>query len=54
MNFTYLKKIATEAWISFTNIGAKRKKKGKAEQIGPLFNENMKFLRTKLEGSNPL
>jgi hypothetical protein len=54
VNYTYLKKVAMEAWVAFTNIGAKRKKKGKSEQIGALFNENMKYLREKLEGSNPL
>lgn len=29
-NYSYLKKVAMQAWVAFTNIGAKKKKKGKS------------------------
>lgn len=38
VSYTFLKKEAKEAWVAFTNIGAKKKNKGKSEQIGVLFN----------------
>lgn len=30
MNYAYLKGVATQAWTAFTNIGKKKKKKGKS------------------------
>lgn len=54
MDYGYLKKVATEAWTAFTNIGMKKKKKAKEEQMGIFFQENMAFLKSRLEGANPL
>ena len=41
--------MATEVWTNFTEIGMKGKK---TKKPGELFYDNMKFLKSKLEGNN--
>ena len=54
LNYTNLKKVAVDAWVTFSNIGSKRRSKGKQEEVGIFFYDNMNFLKSKLEGNNPL
>lgn len=45
IGYTNLKRAATEVWTNFTEIGMKGKTKKK---VGPLFYDNMNFLKSKL------
>lgn len=53
-NYSNLKKVAVEAWVAFSNIGSKRKGPDRAEEVGVFFYDNMNFLKSKLQGGNPL
>lgn len=54
LNFTNLKGVATEAWIGFAELGHKVEKKGHPYEAGVFFFQNMNYLQSKLEGTDPI
>ena len=48
MNFTNLKRVATEIWTAISELGSKNEKEGKNYHPGQFFYNNMNFLRGKL------
>ena len=49
MNFTNLKKAATDIWTGISEIGSKTDKNGKNYKPGEFFYKNMNYLRDQLE-----
>lgn len=48
MNFTNLKRVATDVWVGFAELGHKFEKKGQPYEAGIYFYENMNYLQSKL------
>jgi hypothetical protein len=54
MNFTNLKRVATDCWVAFAELGTKPEKKNSAYEPGIFFYNNMNYLKTKLEQGNQI
>lgn len=54
INFTNLKRVATDVWVGFAELGSKPEKKGQAYEPGIYFYQNMNYLQSKLEGSDQI
>lgn len=52
--FSNIKKAATEVWNSFMQLGSKHDRDNNVYQPGPLFEENMQFILSKISSSNLL
>jgi importin-7 len=50
INFTNLKRVATDVWVGFAEIGSKPEKKALLYEPGVNFFQNMTYLQGKLEG----
>jgi len=53
-NFTNLKRVATDVWISFAELGCKPEKKNQNYEPGVFFFQNMNYLQAKLQDNNPI
>ena len=54
VTFTNLKRVATDVWIGFAELGCKIEKKGQPYEPGVFFFQNMNYLQGKLEGGQHL
>ena len=55
INFTNLKRVATDVWVGFTELGSKLDKKSHNYEPGYFFFQNMNYIQNKLEGNgNPI
>ena len=52
MNFTNLKRAATDIWIGIADIGSKTDKNGRNYKPGEFFYKNMNYLKDQLEKGN--
>ena len=54
INFTNLKRVATDVWVGFSELGNKPEKKNQSYEPGDYFFKNMNYLQGKLEGGDPI
>ena len=50
-----MKRVATDVWVGFTELGSKLEKKSQNYEPGIFFFQNMNYIQSKLEGNaNPV
>lgn len=54
MNFTNLKKAATELWVTFTQLGSRTDHQNNAFTTGPFFSDNFNYILNNLASANLL
>lgn len=52
INYTNLKRVATDVWVAFAELGSEAEKKNSPYQPGTYFYNSMKYLKEKLQGAN--